>query len=222
MTKEFRNSNFARRPNEQYFTQPKFTKLILPYIPERVRSGIVWEPAAGRGDITRVLIEAGYEVASSDIDTSQFDGELGSIRQTDFLAEPVDLDWAFDVSAVITNPPYGHGADGEYRAESFVRKSLDYGIDFIAMFLPGEFNTPQGRVDLFTEAPFAFEIVCLERPRWDWWPGAVPEPDPDDEFAHLEKKKKKSPIHNYSWFVWDRQWQKPCTTFWASTKGVVK
>lgn len=206
MTKEFRNSGEERKTNDRYFTPSWCSELILPFIPEYVKSGFILEPSAGRGDMTRVFVENGYDVMSGDIDISEFDNELGSVVQQDFLEME---SWEIDdsVKAVITNPPYKNRM-----AEKFVAHAITMPVDFIAMFLRSEFNTSSRRMDLWDRQknPFAYEIVlCGTRPRWDWW---LPDPEPWEE-------PRNSPMHMYSWFVWDKNWEGPRTQFFVSKGG---
>lgn len=222
MTDSFRNSGYARNEKERYFTEPWCTRALVPFIPAYVAERPVWECAAGRGDLAQVLADFGYDVVASDIDLSEYNHDLGSARVEDFLASEPSMEIAESFSAIITNPPYGKEPKEEFEseedkerrkrtlAEKFVRHALDHGVDYVAMFLRAEFNHAGGRTDLWdrTKYPFAYEIVMTSRPRWDWW---LPPPPPGE--------KKSGPMHNYSWFVWDRQWQGPSTTFFAGKNG---
>jgi hypothetical protein len=205
------DSGYERNENEKYYTQPWCTRTLVTRLPDYVSQRRVWEPACGRGDITGVLHDFGIDVFNSDIDLSEFNTDYGTAKLIDFIKEPLNFGWCEEYSAIITNPPYG-GESVEYEgrkvtpAEAFVRKSLDTGIDFVAMFLRSEFNAAGGRTDLFNaESPFAYEIVMTKRPRWDdWWNGKPP---------------KASPRHNFSWFVWDRNWTGVSTQFWEGEKN---
>ena len=104
----FRSSGYERRSNEQYFTQQWCTRALMTVAPlTRLRARPVWEPAAGRGDITEVLQDHEIDVANSDIDVSNFDTDLGSITQGNFLDTPPSMDIMEEYSGIITNPPYG-------------------------------------------------------------------------------------------------------------------
>lgn len=210
----FRNSNFERRTKEQYFTHPWCTRALMKHAPvERLKKRVVWEPAAGRGDITAVLQDFDIDVFNSDIDVSNFDTDLGTITYEDFLSVPPDMTIMEEYSGIITNPPYGGGNvlyDGKKRspADAFIRHSLALGVDYVAMLLRTDFNHSNRRTDLFTGPPFAYEVVLTSRPRWDWWY----EKDPWEEDS--------APMHNFSWFVWDRLWEGPSTQFWVGPKDV--
>lgn len=209
----FRVSTYERRPKEQYFTAPWCSQALMKFAPiARLRQRPVWEPAAGRGDITTVLEQHGIDVFSSDIDVSNWNGE-GHITQEDFLSIEPDMQIAEDYSAIITNPPYGGGAldyqGKKYQpAEAFLRHSLNLGVDYVALLLRTDFNHSSKRQELFSDPPFAYEIVLTSRPRWDWWY----EKDPWEE--------SNSPMHNFSWFVWDRLHVGPSTQYWVGPKDL--
>lgn len=210
----FRTSTYERRPSEQYFTHPWCTRALMKHAPlERLRARPVWEPAAGRGDITEVLQDEGIDVANSDIDVSNFNTDLGHITASNFLDTVPDMNIMEEYSGIITNPPYGGKKviyDGKKltAAEAFVRHALELGVDYVAMILRTDWNHSSKRVKLFNGPPFAYEVVLTSRPRWDWWY----DKDPWEE--------SKSPMHNFSWFVWDRLWTGPSTQFWVSPKDV--
>lgn len=89
----------------------------------------LWEPAAGRGAIVRVLRAAGHEVLASDIVGRDF--ELDFVQ--DFLratALPPGCE------AIVTNCPYRH-------AEQFIAKALDLGCPLVIMLLPISFQEGQ-------------------------------------------------------------------------------
>jgi hypothetical protein len=231
----FRSSGYERRKNEQYFTMPWCTEALARHIPEYVKQKQVWEPAAGRGDITKVLEDHGYDVMNSDLDTTNWDWDLGQIKAVNFLEVEPCAPELRGFNSIITNPPYGKqtnpdGSKGtslvSYNgkkmtlAEAFIRHSFVHGVEFVAMLLPTDFNHSSKRRDLFEpdpdydpifcdpKLPFAFEIVLTSRPRWDWWY----EPEPGE--------KRKSPMHNYSWFVWDQRHEGVSTQKWAGPKDV--
>lgn len=210
----FRNSGYERREKEQYFTHPWCTRALMTVAPiSRLSQRPVWEPAAGRGDITEVLQDNGIDTFNSDIDVTNFNGDLGTITYEDFLTVEPSMEIADDYSGIITNPPYG-GGNIQYAgkkmqpAEAFIRHSLNLGIDYVAMLLRTDFNHSSRRVDLFRGPPFAYEVVLTSRPRWDWWY----EKDPWE--------KDNGPMHNFSWFVWDRLWTGPSTQFFVGPKDV--
>lgn len=182
MTTAYRVSNFEREENDQYYTEPWCTQVILKYIPNDVVR--IWEPAAGRGDMVREFLTAGYMVTASDLDMGKFDRSLKCLkRERDFFTFNKVPDGC---SAIITNPPYGT------LAEDFIRHALTFDVRFVAMLLRVDWDSAGGRVDLFQDNTYGFsrKVTLLSRPRWDWWK----EPE--------EGEVRKSPMHNYAWFIW--------------------
>lgn len=118
-----------REKDDFYPTPPLGTELLLTK--ERF-AGSIWEPACGRGDMSRVLEAAGYEVISTDL----VDRGYGEGRQ-DFL-----LHWGASLAPnIVTNPPFKLG-------EEFARHALDLGCDKVALLLRIHFLEGQRRLDL--------------------------------------------------------------------------
>lgn len=193
-------SGYPRNPRDLYRTEGWVTRALLRGYPELLEGcPEVWEPAAGLGDMARVLIDAGLMVNSSDVyvhdDLAALyeeggDGHPFALAQHDFLDPHVPWpDWTDEPweKAIVTNPPYS-------LAVPFVRRALELvrGGDFrvIAMLLRLEFASAVTRRNLFADCPeFACELRLLHRPRWDeWWEG---------------KEAGKGPRHVFAWFVWD-------------------
>lgn len=209
----FRNSAFERRNLEQYFTEHWATKCLMQYVPQDLKKRLVWDPCAGRGDILEVCQEYGFDTVAGDIDTSNWNHDLGSIQEQDFMSIVPSLDLADEVGAIITNPPYGgrmpFGGKSVTSAEAVLRHSLTLGMDYVAMLLRTDFNHSKFRKDLFRPGMgFAYEIVLTSRPKWDWWY----EKDPWE--------KRQAPMHNFSWFVWSPKWEGPSTQYWAGPEDV--
>ena len=105
-----------------YCTPPHITKALLK---REVFPGMIWEPAAGRGHIVRVLRECGYtEIVCSDINDWGFDG----CRIEDFLTTTRKCD------CIVTNPPH------DRLMPKFVAKAKLLARHKIAMLLPVQFE----------------------------------------------------------------------------------
>ena len=95
-------SPLAERGADLYETPPEATQALLRVDPQLTWHYLnIWEPACGRGAITRVLENSKprHAVHSSDLE----DYDAGYIHGRDFLHEtsaPVGTD------AIVTNPPY--------------------------------------------------------------------------------------------------------------------
>jgi hypothetical protein len=61
-------SGYERRQRDSYYTQAWVTEALVSQVELR---NTLWEPAAGRGDMTAVLRDAGYRVTESDIAWSE-------------------------------------------------------------------------------------------------------------------------------------------------------
>lgn len=179
----FGQLDYGRRHAEAYFTEPWITKELCKHVDLR---GPIWEPACGRGDMTKELCAQGYYVFASDLYDHGF---VDDTYQIDFLDQ---RRVHFSCQSIVTNPPFLNGM-----AERFVRHALglmNHPQGMVCMLLRHEFDCAAGRVDLFTEWPFRIKLVLTRRPRWDWWE---------------REKPQASPRHNFAWFIWDFEHKGP-------------
>lgn len=167
-------------------------------LPERI-----WEPACGRGAISRVLIERGHKVASSDLVDYGF-GFAGR----DFLLgdeTPPDID------AIVTNPPYKLAS--QFAAAAIRRASRVCMLLRLAFLEAGDAAAKsQARRDrafaldggqLRRVIVFANRLPMMHR---DGWTG--PKANSGSAFA---------------WFCWDRTHRGPASLhrwFWRDTASV--
>jgi hypothetical protein len=107
---------------------------------------VVWEPACGEGDISRVLMDYGYEVISHDLVDRGF-----GVARRDFLMERELV-----APDIITNPPFK-------LALPFVEHSLDLGAVKVAMFLRLAFLEGVERKAFFERCPPARVWVMSRR-----------------------------------------------------------
>lgn len=188
------SSGYERNRLDRYWTNPWMTQTLVRElsdvhytIPDKI-----WECAAGRGDMSRALKECGHTVYSSDIDMSEFDETVSAGHERSFLDEFQVPD---GVKAIVTNPPYSEPWRGI--ADDFIRQGLgffEHDVEFMAMLLRSEFRCGKSRKDMFGECPhYMGELVLTTRPRWDYGDPNAPE--------------KAAPRHNFSWFLWSRNWK---------------
>ena len=194
------SSGFDRNELDRYFTAPWMTYELMDVLSSEI-VGSIWEPAAGRGDMSRALQDwdfgvDDFKVYSSDIDMSEFDYGIGAGHEKSFLDEEIMPEGC---QTIITNPPYSSPWRGI--ADDFVEHSLDFMIngecDFIAMLLRSEFRCGKSkrRQEKFGQCEhYMGELVLTTRPRWD-----LDDPDRPEDAA---------PRHNFSWFLWKYQWRK--------------
>jgi hypothetical protein len=184
-------SKYARKALDAYWTEPWVTEWLLSYGLKVPEGSVIWEPAAGVGHISKVLLAHGFDVLSTDVFNHGWDGLTGL---QDFLTvEEVDP----TIQCIFTNPPYDiQGVPGvsDVTAEQFVRHALKLmkPVDgCVMMLLRHEFDCAGGRRDLFNQKPFAAKFVLTKRPNWL---------DPEEQKA---EGKTPKPRHNYAWFYWD-------------------
>lgn len=189
--KSFYESQYARREGDAYYTQEWLTRALVGMMerngtPLSEVKGVIWEPAAGRGDMARVLAESNPNVFCSDINLDNLDPtEFPEHACTNFLEDvPVDLD-LMDVGAIITNPPFHKNHHIQ-----FTRQALDYDPEVVAMLVRQEFGNAATWRDIFERPDYAFELRLLTRPRWDWW---------------FRDKPEHGPRHAFAWHVWDKR-----------------
>lgn len=177
---------YVREDADAYFTPAWCTEALLKrWSPV----GAVWEPAAGRGDMAKVLTDSGYNVFATDL--HEHKGAVTQIKKDIDFLEPSDF--LMGCFSIVTNPPYT-------LAERFIRRALEVtapGRGSVAMLLRHEYDCAKTRRDLFAEHPhFARKITLIRRPRW---------------FADT----KTSPRHSFAWYVWDARHRGPAVLEWA-------
>lgn len=100
-----RTATKAERGDNLYETPPEAVHALLAL---EDFGPCIWEPACGRGAISRLLEEAGHAVFLSDLNdygTADRDGELQ--RVVDFRETAADFWGAGSDFDIVTNPPYG-------------------------------------------------------------------------------------------------------------------
>ena len=187
---------------DQYYTEHWITSALMQVLGDDIPQ-CIWEPAAGRGDMTGALRDWGVDVISSDVDMSKFDEALGPAFQNNFLLmnEPPANAQFGQTRGIITNPPYNTPRGiGEHFCRHAISMMLrDDHIEFVAMLMRSEFCHAKSRRDIFGECDHYFgEVVLTKRPRWDWW---------------FRDKPVAAPRHNFSWFVWIENCDKPSSQF---------
>jgi hypothetical protein len=103
---------------------------------DRFARGVVWEPCAGKGAISRVLKAKGFRVVAQDL--IDYDGADAGIEtpRNFFEARKAPA----GASAIVTNPPYG-------QSDAFVRHALRLGLTTIVL-LPWQRAEGEGRSDI--------------------------------------------------------------------------
>ncbi|TKD50559.1 hypothetical protein [Sphingomonas baiyangensis] len=126
-----------------YPTHPSATRALLSV---ESFDGPIWEPACGEGDLSRVLIDAGYDVVSTDlIDRGYGEAPVDFLRQFRSRAPNV-----------CTNPPF-------HLAQPFVNAALQHSTGKVAMFLRLAFLEGQRRGPWFRRTPLRRVWVLSDR-----------------------------------------------------------
>lgn len=172
-------SNYARKENDLYQTEPWATEALLRHFP--VRGLSVWEPAAGNHLMADVLREGGAFLWTSDIVTY----DRPHHWTADFFSNLVlgrDVGLASGFDAIITNPPYGNGNRDAVR---FAELALERTDGLVALLLTAKFDFGKTRRHLFRDNPrFAAKIALVDRIQW--FPGET------------------SGTEDHAWYVWTR------------------
>lgn len=149
-------------------------------------NGAIHDPACGRGNIVRTLIEAGYTAVGTDIERRVPEGTDWFLGEVDFLAGDMP---PFHYPNIVMNPPFFR-AKG---AEGFIRKALSIAEGKVAAFLDMRFIAGEGRArGLFADHP----------PYRIWM--VTPRPScPPGEYL-LAGGEPMGGTADYCWMVWDR------------------
>lgn len=169
------HSEEERADHDYYATDPDAVKELL----EREKFfHYIWEPACGGCHVTKVLLDAGYNVFSSDIVNRG--SEYQDATQDFFKASAKPR----NSRDIITNPPYKY-------AKEFVEHALDISQESVkvAMFLKLTFLEGGKRKELFDKYPP--KKIYVFRNRIDCWKNG-------------EKPDKPSRAVCYAWFVWEK------------------
>lgn len=170
-------SNFARKENDLYQTEPWATEALLRHFPLRRDKTLVWEPAAGNHMMADVLRSHGFDVFTSDKVTY----DKPHMAVVDFFeADSAMPDAIGGWDAIITNPPYGKGNRDAVR---FCQLALQRCDGFVAMLLTAKFDFGKTRAHLFRDNPrFRAKIALVDRIQW--FPGDT------------------SGTEDHAWYVW--------------------
>lgn len=139
-----------RRPLDFYPTPPEVTEALFDFMDRRYMltpQSVIWEPAAGDGNISEVFKRHGHKVISTDIRHTGY-GRGG----VDFLKcdEIPRCDW------IITNPPFNV-------AEDFINRCMSIGVPF-ALLLKSQYWHAGRRYKLFYKRRPAYVLPLTWRP----------------------------------------------------------
>lgn len=174
----------AERGNNLYETPPEAMRALLSLTSF---SRKLWEPACGRGAISRMLEDAGYEVELSDLidyGTADRHGEVQRVE--DFCATSPRRDDP-DRPDIVTNPPYGADLNRfvahALRAHRPRRMALLLNLNFLCGFDDPERCYAMDECPPATVYVFTRRLPMMHRDGWDG--------------------PEASSRMNTAWFVWD-------------------
>ena len=138
-------SDEDRETNDYYATEPIAVELLLK---SETFNKHILEPCCGEGHISKVLMEKGYDVVSSDLIDRGFGEQKDFFDYTEFNGD------------IVTNPPYKY-------AKEIVEKSLEIIPEGnkVAMFLRIQFLEGIKRKSFFEKYPPKFVYVSSKRIR---------------------------------------------------------
>ena len=137
------NPTATRATNDLYCTNPKQVEKLLEY---ETFNNNIWECCNGLSHISNYLIDKGYTVTKTDIDTYEQD----DVDVVNFL----DVDTTFD-GDIITNPPY-------HNAEQFAAKAIE-SANKVAMLMKINFLATQKNKKLYDKYPPKVIYVLSKR-----------------------------------------------------------
>ena len=167
--------NGEREENDFYITPSPLVSSLLKH--EKF-DGNIYEPACGKGDISKVLIKNGYDVLSTDlIDRGYGEGGI------DFLDDK-ELKKIGVQDNLITNPPYKDGLQFVLQAKKYTRNK-------IALLCKTTFLEGVERYKMFQDKEFPLKVFYQFSKR------------PTLKKKGLEEQDLRGMI-SYGWFVWER------------------
>lgn len=179
----------VNRHPEDFYPTPRAGTLALLQV-ERF-DGMIWEPACGAGDMSKVLEETGHHVVSTDL----FDRGYGT-PGIDFLSTS---GWRTD--HIVTNPPFKH-------AEAFARKALDCTTGKVALLCRLAWLEGLQRRQLFENTPLA--RVWVFSGRLQMSRGG------DNQITKGGTIAKSGGMIAFAWFVWEHGYTGKPTLGWIT------
>jgi hypothetical protein len=131
------NHRNDRKDNDFYATTPECVTSFLHYERDHLKGMKIWEPCCGDGAISKLLINDGFEVFSTDL----VDRGYG-IADRDFL-----LEMDTTCNAIVTNPPFNLSEQIISHALAFLK------VDYLALLLKSQYWHAKRRAALFAAHP---------------------------------------------------------------------
>jgi hypothetical protein len=180
--------NNGDRQQDDFYPTPAYA--VEELLKREKFNGKIWECACGDGAISKVLINNGYSVYSTDvIDRGYGDGIYDFLTTQNLFGNEKNI----DVKNIITNPPYSLGLE-------FILKSKKIATEKIAMFLKTVFLESEARKEMFNDDVFSLKTVYQFSKRVTLYKDGI--------------KMKNSGMISYAWYVWDKNYKGLATIQW--------
>jgi hypothetical protein len=121
----------ARHASDFYATPPDCTNALMDHFGWVFEGRKIWEPACGDGAISKVLIDRGFDVVSTDLHGRGYAPGGVDFLECEKMGE-----------AIITNPPFN-------LAHDFIARSIDLDVPF-AMLVKATYWHAGKRLELFS------------------------------------------------------------------------
>jgi len=164
---------------EEYDFYPTPSKVIQELLDRESFDGNVWEPACGKGHISKELIKNGYDVISTDLIDRDY-GKSGIDFLDDKKIEEIGVQ-----DNIITNPPFKFSLQFVYQSKKVAKKK-------IAMLGKTIFLEGVERYEMFQDKGFPLKTIYQFSKR----PTLIKE--------GLESTEHLRGMIAYAWFVWER------------------
>lgn len=174
-----------RRENDHYPTPPVATFALLQSVDV---PDTIWEPAAGRGWMSRELQRCGKRVYSSDL--FEYNDPLVNVDYgLDFLITKKPA----DVRSIVTNPPYQ-----KRLPERFIEHAMSLDIDLLAIVVRIQFLEGKNRCEMFNRYKPSSILMMSRRLK------CFEEDLPHNQLGGMIP---------YIWVIWDRRTTSDVTSF---------
>ncbi len=206
MRGEISSGKYSKRHPYDWYVEPDWTTIQLIqalgfFAEQRAAGEVIWDPAAGRGNIPLIFQDYAFSVFLSDIVERVAYPEFSS-RPAFMSADFLELEAAPAKCSIVCNPPYsyrkGHGEYGRMIiSEAFARHAIklvtESGGTYVCMLVPAKWLASQGRYRLFKEFPPAAVMHLTQRP-------SMP---PGDMIEAMGSRAFRGGMIDYCWIVWN-------------------
>lgn len=185
------HSDTERESNDFYATEPKAIDALLAYKGLQLPN-VIWEPSCGTGELSKRLIEKGYDVISTDLIDRGYG--MGGVNFFEQITMPDSC------TCILTNPPYKYATEYVKHALSILPKD-----GFLCLFLKTTFAEGQQRYrEIFSITPPILVLQCVQRILCA---------------KNADFVGSVSSAVSYAWWIWQKgNYDTPTTLYWINHK----